>query len=119
MCADLERAKHLSKAEHTEAWLPVLSGYSGASRQRKPRGGIRSISTQLRALLPSAQNPRGPLAPSHSILDPPAYEEAQDRTLPGGAGFSEANLRTSRAHLHSLSLTMVPSSLFPWRPDAF
>ena len=56
MCADLEQAKHPSKAEHTEAWLPVLSGYSGVSRQRKLGGGIRTISTQLRALLPSAQN---------------------------------------------------------------
>lgn len=54
--------------------------------------------------MPSAHNRRGPLACSHCFLVPPAYREAQATMFPGGAGFSEADLRQARPSLPSLLL---------------
>lgn len=66
-----------------------------------PRVQIRMISRQLSPVVPSAQNP-GVLGSLPLPFHPPAAY-GEETMLPGGTGFSEANLQEA-----------MPSLLVPW-----
>ena len=123
MCADLERAKYHRVKLSTPRPGSQCSAVNleSAGRGNQESGSEPSVGS-LELCCPQPRIP-GSLASSHSILDPPASGEAQDRTLPGGAGFSEAGLRRAgptfiRFHDSSqLTVAMVTRRLLSsWSP---